>query len=53
MQKGALVSLLEPTDLGDSKGSYSLLQYVRGPGGTDNTDFDYASWSLQPSYSAT
>ena len=51
--KGASVSLLGPANPGGSKGSYSLLLYVCGTGGTDNTASDCALWSLQPSYLAT
>ena len=51
--KGAAIFLLEPTDPGGSIGSCSLRWYVRGLGGTDNTDSGCALKSLRPSYSAT
>ena len=50
---GVAIFLLGPTDPGGFIGSCSLRWYVRGLGGTDNTDSDCVLRSLQPFYSAT
>ena len=51
--EGALAFLLVLVGQVNSRGSYSPLWHVRGPGGIGNRSSNCASWILPPSYSAT
>ena len=51
--EGASAFLLGLAGPDSSRGSYSFLWYVRGPGGIGNKSSNCASWTPPPSYSAT